>query len=97
MSQLKQLSDQLNLPMIYVSHSAREIAFLCENLLLMEHGQFVDFGPAESLLKQRGLLGQQGQVTQRDQHTRQVTIQLSEQDFANLSPENDVYLVNKQK
>lgn len=90
---IKQISEQHNLPMIYVSHSAREISQLCDKLLIMEHGTEIDFGSAQTLLKQRGYLGQQGKISHIDKTKGTVTIELSPDELANLSTQTQVYLL----
>ena len=94
---LKQHSSQHNLPMLYISHSPLELAYLCDRLLIIEHGVKVDFGDAKQLLTERGLLGQQGKITDIDLSNNQVTIQLSADDCTNLSDISQVYLIKKPK
>lgn len=92
---LKQLSQQQNLPMLYISHSPGEIAYMCDKLLVLEHGRKIAFGDAQPLLKQHGLLGQHGQITDIDLTNNQVTIQLSGHDCENLLDQSEVYLTKQ--
>ncbi|NRA70935.1 MAG: ATP-binding cassette domain-containing protein [Gammaproteobacteria bacterium] len=94
MSHLKKLSDQLNLPMIYVSHSPNELAFMCDNLLLLDNGKMVAFGQASTLLAQQGLLGQQGVISHIDLANNSVTIELSPQQCSNLQLQQNIILKN---
>jgi molybdate transport system ATP-binding protein len=47
---LDSLHERLSLPLIYVSHSADEVARLADRLLLMESGRIVASGPVRDLL-----------------------------------------------
>ncbi len=47
---LTKLQSELNIPILYVSHSSDEVAVLADHLTLMEHGRFTAAGPLESLL-----------------------------------------------
>lgn len=47
---LERLRTELALPMIYVSHSADEVARLADHLVLLEHGQVVGSGPLLQML-----------------------------------------------
>jgi len=90
---IKAFSEKHNLPMIYVSHSAREISQLCDQLLMLKHGEMIDFGPAQPLLKAHGYLGQRGLISQINHQTNTVTIELSSEELANLSEQTEVYLL----
>jgi molybdate transport system ATP-binding protein len=47
---LERLRDQLNLPILYVSHSASEVARLATTVVLMEAGRITAAGPVEDVL-----------------------------------------------
>lgn len=97
MLKLKQHSSEYNLPMLYISHSAREIAYLCDKLLILEHGRKIAFDQAKPLLKQHGFLGQHGHITDVDIASNRITIELSPQDCHNLSQQGDVYITKQIK
>jgi molybdate transport system ATP-binding protein len=47
---LRRIHEELHVPMLYVSHRADEVAALCEEVLLLDHGRVVGQGsPAELL------------------------------------------------
>lgn len=49
---LERLHDELEIPVLYVSHSPDEVARLADNLVVMENGQVVAHGPlAEALVR----------------------------------------------
>ena len=93
MGLIKDFSEQHHLPMINVSHSAREISQLCDQLLMLEHGEMIDFGPAQRLLKDHGYLGQHGLIREINHQTNTLTIELSDEELANLSVQTEVYLL----
>jgi len=47
---LRMVRDELGVPMLYVSHDLTEVAALCSELLVIERGRVVAFGPAAELL-----------------------------------------------
>jgi molybdate transport system ATP-binding protein len=47
---LETLQEELQLPMLYVSHSPDEVARLADNLVLMDHGRTLASGPAADML-----------------------------------------------
>jgi len=47
---LERLREQLAIPMLYVSHSAEEIARLADHLILLEGGKLLASGPLNALL-----------------------------------------------
>ncbi len=47
---LERLQKQLEIPMIYVSHSPTEVARLADHLILMDGGKILATGPTEDLL-----------------------------------------------
>ncbi len=49
---LEQLHDTLQIPVLYVSHSANEVARLADHMVLLEHGQALANGPAVELIPQ---------------------------------------------
>lgn len=95
MTHLKRLSDQLNLPMIYVSHSPNELAYMCDNLLVLDDGKMIGFDSAKVLLEQQGLLGQPGVIEHIDLATNQVTITMNEQQCKNYQLQQHIILKNK--
>lgn len=52
---LEKLNEQLALPILYVSHSIREISRLADHLLIMEAGKVVREGNASTLLNDEAL------------------------------------------
>ena len=50
-SQLKQHSQNHDLPMLYISHSSEEISQLCDNLLILDH-QKTYWGPGKAIINQ---------------------------------------------
>ncbi|MCL4409373.1 MAG: ATP-binding cassette domain-containing protein [Gammaproteobacteria bacterium] len=47
---LRTLHEEIALPMIYVSHQIEEVAYLADELLLMEHGRIQQSGTVEKVL-----------------------------------------------
>ncbi|MDX5372331.1 MAG: molybdenum ABC transporter ATP-binding protein [Pseudomonadaceae bacterium] len=47
---LERLHDELDIPMLYVSHAADEVARLADHLVLLEQGRALASGPLEQLL-----------------------------------------------
>jgi molybdate transport system ATP-binding protein len=47
---LEKLRDQLNIPIIYISHSPDEVARLADHLILMEQGRSLAAGPVNEIL-----------------------------------------------
>ena len=47
---LERLRDELHIPMLYVTHSATEVARLADTLVVMAYGRVVASGPAASVL-----------------------------------------------
>ena len=47
---LKRLREQLDIPMLYVSHAADEVARLADHLVLLDHGSVVAQGPLHAVL-----------------------------------------------
>jgi len=81
MRHLKAHSETQQLPMIYVSHSALEIAQLCDQLLLLKHDGSTEFGCATALLtKHRQILEQVSIVDNNEAH-HQITLALSPQQY----------------
>ncbi len=52
---LARLHDELDIPMIYVSHAAQEVARLADHVVLMEDGRTVSSGPIGETLADLGL------------------------------------------
>jgi oligopeptide/dipeptide ABC transporter ATP-binding protein len=48
--QIKQLQQELQLAMIFVSHDISVVAEICRNVVVMYAGEFVEYGPTEHLL-----------------------------------------------
>jgi len=94
MMALKKYSQQKNLPMIYVSHHIEEIHFLCDQLMLIEQGQLIDSGSCNALLKKHHLLPHQTDVIAVDKTTNQVTLQLTDDAFSQLSQLKTVIISN---
>src|SRR3546814_9597481 len=46
---IEQLKSELDLPIVYVSHSMQEIVRLADTLVLMSHGRIEAVGPLEEL------------------------------------------------
>ena len=73
---LERMRDELSLPMLYVTHSADEVARLANHLVLLERGQVKASGPVAevlSALDSRFMLGDdagallEGNIAERDQ------------------------------
>ncbi len=47
---LERLRNELHIPMLYVTHSASEVARLADTLVVMAHGRVLAVGPAASVL-----------------------------------------------
>ena len=54
LEQLKNLPNEFNLPMLYVTHDRAEARALCDEVLLLERGQIVRRGPPDGLLGAEG-------------------------------------------
>lgn len=46
---LNQLSEKIQIPILYVSHSLQEVAQLADQLLVLEQGKLAAFGPVEEV------------------------------------------------
>ena len=82
---LKNYSQQHQLPMIYVSHHIDEIDYLCNELMLIKQGKIVEHGDCHAVLTDHQLLPHHSDVLSIDETTKQVTLQLSDEAFAQLS------------
>ena len=51
---LERLRDELNIPMLYVTHAVDEVARLADTLVLLERGQVKACGPVASVMNQTG-------------------------------------------
>jgi molybdate transport system ATP-binding protein len=51
---LKRMRDELRMPMLYVTHSADELAQLADHLVVVEHGQVKAAGPVAEVLSAIG-------------------------------------------
>ncbi|CAM3961726.1 molybdenum ABC transporter ATP-binding protein [Bordetella bronchialis] len=52
---LERLHDELDIPIVYVSHAAREVARLADHVVLMENGRVLSSGPIAGTLADLGL------------------------------------------
>lgn len=95
MAALKCYSQQQNLTMIYVSHHIDEINTLCDQLMLIEQGQLIDNGHCESVLSRHRLLPHQSDVIGIDEAKNQITLQLSDDAFAQLSQNKTLIIGNQ--
>ena len=82
---LKNYSQQHQIPMIYVSHHVDEIHYLCDELMLIKQGKIVVHGDCHAVLTNHQLLPHNSDVLSVDETTKQVTLQLSDDAFAQLS------------
>lgn len=57
---LERLRDDLNIPMLYVSHALAEIARLATTVVVLEAGKVVTTGPAEQVLSDPDMVRQLG-------------------------------------
>jgi molybdate transport system ATP-binding protein len=53
---LERLRDEMQMPILYVSHDMSEVARLANSLILMGEGRVVQAGPAQDLLADPGLV-----------------------------------------
>jgi molybdate transport system ATP-binding protein len=51
---LRRVLDEFQLPMIYVSHSAREVAQICDEVLVMERGRVMGRGLPDLVFEEAG-------------------------------------------
>jgi molybdate transport system ATP-binding protein len=58
---LERLHDELDIPVVYVSHAAQEVARLADHVVLMENGRAVCSGPIAATLADLGLPPAQGE------------------------------------
>ena len=54
---LERLHDELDIPILFVSHSLDEVAQLADHLVLLDHGQVVANGPLQETLARLDLPG----------------------------------------
>ncbi|MGB0834537.1 MAG: ATP-binding cassette domain-containing protein [Psychrobium sp.] len=87
---LKNYSQQQQLVMVYVSHHIDEISFLCNELMLIEQGQITDSGDCQQLLKLHQLLPHTSQVLDIDESSKQITLQLTDEAFAQLASQSSI-------
>jgi molybdate transport system ATP-binding protein len=95
MAVLKNYSQQQSLTMIYVSHHIEEINTLCDQLMLIEQGQLIDSGHSEDVLSRHRLLPHQSDVIAVDKTTNQITLQLSDEAFVQLSQRKIITIGNQ--
>lgn len=67
---LERLHDELDIPMLYVSHAADEVARLADHLVLLEQGHALASGPLEQLLARLDLPLAQGDDAASVLHAR---------------------------
>jgi len=79
LTQLKIHSEKYQLPMIYVSHNANEIAQFCDSLLLLNHDNSIEFGDSQLLLQQH--LQQKTTVVTTDDQQHLITLSLTPQQY----------------
>lgn len=60
---LKKVSEELRLPIFYVSHALDEIVKIADRMLLIENGQFLKLGSIEELLCQLDITVLQGDLS----------------------------------
>jgi molybdate transport system ATP-binding protein len=60
---LKKISEELHLPIFYVSHALDEIVKIADRMLLIENGKFLKLGSVEELLCQLDLSVLQGDMS----------------------------------
>jgi molybdate transport system ATP-binding protein len=82
---LERLHDELDIPVIYVSHAAHEVARLADHVVLMDNGRVVSSGPIAETLADLGLppaqaedasVVVQGRVTGYDDAYRLLSVEL---------------------
>jgi molybdate transport system ATP-binding protein len=82
---LERLHDELDIPVIYVSHAAHEVARLADHVVLMDNGRIVSSGPIAETLADLGLppaqaddasVVVQGRVTGYDDAYRLLSVEL---------------------
>ncbi|MBX8563868.1 molybdenum ABC transporter ATP-binding protein [Pseudomonas cichorii] len=87
---LERLHDELEIPMLYVSHSQDEVARLADHLVLLEEGSVLASGPIEETLARLDLplaMGDdagvviEGAVSAYDSHYQLLTITLPHSDL----------------
>ncbi|MCV4263422.1 molybdenum ABC transporter ATP-binding protein [Pseudomonas capsici] len=87
---LEHLHNELEIPMLYVSHSQDEVARLADHLVLLEEGRILACGPIEETLARLDLplaMGDdagvviEGAVSAYDSHYRLLTITLPDSDL----------------
>lgn len=92
MTALKNYSQLHNLPMIYVSHHIDEIQTLCDELMLIDNGKIIDSGNCQTVLSRHQLLPHRSHVLAIDEANNQITLQLSDEAFAQLSSNTNITL-----
>lgn len=93
MTALKNYSQLHKLPMVYVSHHIEEIHTLCDELMLMDNGKIIDYGDCQEVLMRHQLLPHNSQVLNIDENTKQITLQLSDEAFTQLSHSKNITLI----
>lgn len=88
---LERLHDELDIPMLYVSHASDEVARLADHLVLLDHGQVQASGPLSELLPRLDLPLAQGddagtvlhaQVRGHDSHYQLLELTLPSSDLS---------------
>ena len=91
---LKTIQQQLKIPMLYVSHSLAELQQISAQLLILSHGEVIDFGNTHQVIhrlnhdKDHALINQQTSLSLliKQHHSQQALTQLS------LSKQQSLYL-----
>ena len=52
---LQRVREEFKVPMLYVSHSAEEVARLCDTVLVMDHGQMLRCGTPKEIFTERSV------------------------------------------
>jgi molybdate transport system ATP-binding protein len=47
---LKMINKKFNIPILYITHSIEEISQIADNLILINNGKKIDYGPAQDIL-----------------------------------------------
>lgn len=50
---LQRIREEFRVPMIYVSHSAEEVAMLCDQVIVLDHGKVSQFGKPQDIFTER--------------------------------------------
>ena len=98
---ISRIRDEQHLPMLYVTHSADEMARLADNVVLMERGRIKAQGSAQDILsrfKTQAEVGEaresilEGQTAERDEKYGLVRVALSDSDASLWIPDSGLSL-----